>query len=131
MTCPPLRTYYVVSPQTLIYPGTDVDPPEYGCYVDEVQATSKREAIKVAYADPNAEIHRWARDARGDGRHPFSGITVDHPHCEHDVCCDAPLLDGGSWHGGGFNCEACWEAEDLRIETEVWASLDSDRGGDL
>ena len=85
-SCPTPRTYFVLSPETLIHPASELEPPEYGRYVDEVKAASKREAIRVAYSDPRAEIHKWARINRVDGRHPFSGLTVNHPHCEHGVC---------------------------------------------
>ena len=86
--CPSPRTYFVVSPETQIHHASELEPPEYGRYVDEVKASTKREAIRVAYANPKAEIHEWAKIARGDGRHPFSGVTVEHPHCEHGTCLD-------------------------------------------
>lgn len=89
-TCTTPRTYFVVSEETMMYPQS-VEPPEpaeYGCYVDEVQAASKKEAIRVAYADPNSDLRKWAAKNRADGRHPFAGLTVEHPHCEHGVCLD-------------------------------------------
>lgn len=89
--CPTPRTYFVVSEETLIRPacfGDAPEPAEYGRYVDEVRARSKREAIRVAYDDPDSDLRKWAKKNRADGRHPFAGLTVEHPHCEHGVCLD-------------------------------------------
>ena len=108
-SCPTPRTYFVISPETLIRYASELEPPEYGRYVDEVKASSKREAIRVAYDDPNAEIHKWVKVNRGDGKYPFSGLTVEHPHCEHDTCCD--LADDTGFPDCA-ECRAALDAED-------------------
>lgn len=119
--CPTPRTYFVISPEVeevvpLLDDGTG--PIEVGRYVDEVQASSKREAIRVAYADPDAEIHRWVEINRGDGRHPFSGLTVEHQHCEHGTCPD--LWDNAEDDGTPTeaDCPEC-AANFARLEAEA------------
>lgn len=89
--CPTPRTYFVVSDEVwevepILDDGTGPMVPVR--YVDEVQATSKKEAIRVAYSHADSDLRIWAAKNRADGRHPFSGLTVEHPHCEHGVCLD-------------------------------------------
>ena len=118
--CPSPRTYFVASPEVDIQEDSIGGFGVYvsGRYVDEVKASSKREAIRVAYADPKAEIHQWAQINRGDGKHPFSGITVEHQHCEHGTCPDRWVNAEDDGTPTEADCPEC-AAEFYRYEAEV------------
>lgn len=107
--CEAPHTYVVVSPEFEIFPGNyhgfSPEPPEYGCTCDYVTASSKREAVRVAYADPGADLHLWVKHARGEGVNPFGGLSVEHPVCEHGWCIDAAWDE----ESGDVLCPGCYE----------------------
>lgn len=81
------HTYVVVSPETLLHMGSEVEPPEYGPAVAEVRADTKQEAIRKAIDDP--AMKAWVAEARADGMPPFAGLIAEPFHCPHGVClCD-------------------------------------------
>lgn len=102
-SCPEFKTYFVVSPEIELYPGDSLfpEPPEYGNAVMEVEARNKQEAMSKAIRNPNREMEKWIKVARGDNHTPFAGLAANHPHCEHDTCIDsAPDQDPVQVCGG-------------------------------
>lgn len=68
-----LKQYIVVSP-IVEHRGSYMEPPEYGSYVVEVEASTKREAINKAIK--TREFREWVREKRGDGQPPQSELQA-------------------------------------------------------
>lgn len=98
------HTYFVVSPEVPIAEDVIAGSTLYldGCYVVEVRASSKREALRIGVQ--SGEFRDWVHDARADGRNPWSGVRVEHPTCKHHDCCCA-------FDEGCPECAAEWDAE--------------------
>jgi len=76
------RPYYVLSPE---YPsgGGEFEPPEYGCDCIEVEAKTKREAVRLG-TRKLLESHRsWPSTNRRDGSSPFVGMRAELAICGH------------------------------------------------
>ena len=109
-----LHTYCVFSPETQVVEDV-IDGYAlygYGCYATEVQAPSKREAIRQAIKAP--EMREWVRDQRSDRKSPFSGLKAELLHCQHGVCFCPDLWDGLD---ADERCPQCAERAD-QIEAQ-------------
>ena len=101
------HTYFVVSPEILLYFGSEIEPAEYGRAVAEVRADTKRDAIRAAIDRP--EMREWVATARSDGKPPFAGLTAEPLHCRHGVClCD-------EYGEGAFMYDPCDECLRLNV----------------
>lgn len=70
--------YYVVTPQ-YESGGDEIDPPEVGADVIEIEAPTKREAIRmgvIGMLNFDRRRWRWCRDQRSDGHNPFAGVKA-------------------------------------------------------
>ena len=73
-----MKHYYVVSPEmSEVVPVCDdgSGPLEVFCCVAEVDAPTKREAIRQAIRDPN--MTEWVEQQRGDSKNPFAGLKCE------------------------------------------------------
>ena len=78
-----LRPYYVFSPEHETYSANDIDPPEYGCDVYQVEARTRREAIIAAVRLALRERRSWASGNRDSGITPFAGYRAELAVCGH------------------------------------------------
>jgi len=83
-----VRHWMVSSPEmSVVIPILDdgTGPLEYFHDVAWVEATSKREAIRLG----TPKLTEWASQARSYGLNPFVGVRAELATCEHGVCyCD-------------------------------------------
>lgn len=102
--------WLVYSPEIELYASDGIDPPECGCCVVTIPATSKRKAIQEAIKSP--QMRKWVESQRDDDLNPFSGLKAEKQLCPHGICfCD--LCPSSS-----IECEKCPEcAEELK---EIW-----------
>ena len=90
-----MSKYYVFTPEYTTYKiMTALDPPECGCDVVDVEATTKRKALILGLKALEQIRSEWIRDERGDGRNPFSKLKVQKA-CE----CDPPGNDENNCTG--------------------------------
>ena len=72
-----MNRYTVISPElSVTIPVMDYGegPQEYFCCVAEVEAQTKRDAIKAAVKMP--DMKEWVAACRSDGKSPFPGLKA-------------------------------------------------------
>ena len=67
--------YLIVTPEYETYYG-DYEPPEYGCDVVEVEASTKREAKVLGLRELRRTGSKWILDGASDEHNPFTGLKV-------------------------------------------------------
>jgi hypothetical protein len=73
-----MKRWYVVTPEYGTG-GSEIEPPEYGCDVVEVDAPTRRAAILAGVRRMLASSRRefrYCRDQRSDGANPFTGVRA-------------------------------------------------------
>lgn len=73
-----LKRYYVVTPEYPSGCGYD-EPPEWGADVIEVEARTRREAVRIGVKEMlriGGRQYRWVHDQRGNGQNPFAGVKA-------------------------------------------------------
>lgn len=85
-----LRPWWVISPE--MSSGSYGEPPEIGHDVAYVEASTKREAIRLGVKRMEANCGKpswgrgcqcWPHEARRDNINPFAGVTVELSECHH------------------------------------------------
>lgn len=69
-----MATYLVCSPERMREFNDYDEPPEPFCYVAEVEASTKREAIIAAVK--TLDFAGWRVECKGDGRPPWAGLKA-------------------------------------------------------
>lgn len=90
--------YEIVSPEIIIYGEDETNPPEHGCCVVSIEASSEDEAKQKALK--TKEFQKWNDFAQGEQISLLDSLAVFSPVCEHGVCwCDICKQE----------CEKCYE----------------------
>lgn len=98
--------WMVVSGETEMYSGNDIEPPEYGCCVAFVEAGTPGKAKAAALKTD--EFGKWREWHDGN---PFKGLTASPTICPHGLCwCDICWPEGTEYEWEFSACPEC-EAE--------------------
>lgn len=78
-----MKRWCVITPEHQTYDG-GFEPPEYGCDVIEIEAETKRDAIRLGVVEmlkgSRCGYRRWYRyciDQRSDNASPYTGVWAE------------------------------------------------------